>query len=218
MDTRDHFLANTAGYSSPPTYTPQGFYYLNLHTTTTTQYHEASALSPHIFASSGIAPDFNNYATGRCFPDYFGSFTDNNCHLFSNVHNINNNNNNNDDNRLMNNENCNNNYYTSGGANYEVHEENLNLNKKVSEKDKSSSDCECSFSYAGSDECEVTPYEGYQNRSSAIQDLRNYSSDGVRKEYVMLNSVSKEKEIHKGFSGSKSEEILGKDQLMTQSE
>lgn len=213
MDTRDHFLGNTAGYSSPPTYTPQGFYYLNLHTTTTTQFHEASTLTPHIFASTGIAPDFNSYATSRCFPDYFGSFTDNNCHLLSNVHN----NNNNDDHRLMNSENCNNNYYNSAGSGsgYEIHEENLNKNQKVHEKEKASSDCECSFSYAGSDE--YAPYEGQglQSRTSAIQDLSNYGSDDVRKEYVMLNSVVKGKELQKG---SKSEELISKNQLTTHGE
>lgn len=210
MDTREHFLANTAGYSSPPSYTPQGFYYLNLHTTTT-QYHEA-ALTPQIFASSGIAPDFNNYSSAtRCFPEYFSSFTDNNCH-FSNANNSNNN-------HLTNNENCNNNYYTGG---YEIHEENLNKNQKLSEKvqDKSNSDCDCSFSYAESDEYEIAPYEGQRlqnievsNQSeNATEDPSNYS-EGARKNYAVLNSVVKDKGMHKVQNGSKSGQYHKRDQL-----
>ncbi|XP_063704167.1 homeobox protein Hox-B9 [Culicoides brevitarsis] len=73
MDTRDHF---TAGYASPPSYT-QGYYYLNLHTatTTTTQFHHHADLTPHHI----FTPDFNNYATSTsrsCFPEYFATFAD----------------------------------------------------------------------------------------------------------------------------------------------
>lgn len=204
MDTREHFLANTAGYSSPPTYTPQGFYYLNLHTTTT-PYHE-TALNPHIFAS-----DFNN-AT-RCFPEHFSSFTDNNCHL-SNVNHLTNNN-----------ENCNNNYYTVGGG-YEIHEERLinnsknqELNKKVQEK--SNSECECSFSYAGSDDYDIAPYEGQglqnievSNQSACVtEDLdSNYNNDDLKKNYFVLNSVVKDKVQN----GCKSEQQYQKRDQLTQ--
>uniref|UniRef100_A0A336M2F5 CSON010574 protein n=1 Tax=Culicoides sonorensis TaxID=179676 RepID=A0A336M2F5_CULSO len=205
MDTREHFLTNTAGFSSPPTYTPQGFYYLNLHTTS---YHEAQ-ITPHIFGpSTGItSTDINSYNSAtRCFPEYFPSFTDNNCQLTLN-HNNNNNNY-----HALHSENCNNNYNYINNANndYEISQHEQNSKKISSEiQEKSNSDCECSYSFTGSDDFDGSNQgralqlnEKNVNQSATI-DLSNYSAsknnnnqnDDNKKNYAMLNNVMRDKKF-----------------------
>lgn len=191
----EYSLSNSSNYPSPPLYTPQGFYYLNLHPSTT-QYHETT-ITPQIFGSSGITTDFNNYPnTTRYFSEYCP--TESLCHSSNNTH-------------LTNNENCNNNYYTND-SNYEIHEENFN--KKLLEKvhEKSNSDCDCSYSYTGSDDFEIAPYEGkglqiQEQSASEKHDLAFYA-DVNKKNYLVLNSGSKTKESGKVDASESRSKVL----------